>query len=153
MVIPAICLFYGRLLTLHAIVLSVWAGMAMPHTTDEEPIAWAIAEAVDESPEAAVFGADRTVAVMAYYSAAESNNHLDAYSNLDAPAYGCWQQQNSSGKGDALTQARSWLRLLRLGSEICPQSPLAPLSGGCRTAYKLANRRSRTAWRYADLEF
>lgn len=153
MTVPALFFYLARLQALRAIVLTVWAGMALPPTRDSDAIANAIVDAVTIDHENAVFGPEKTIAVMAYYSGAESGNVLSAESNLEAPAHGAWQMYSGSGRGDALTQARAWLRLARLGSEICPASPLAPLSGGCRRAYRLADRRTRIAWRLAGLEF
>ena len=153
MTIPALFFYLAHLQALRAIVFTVWAGMAMPPTKDSDAIADAIVTATLMDHENAVFGPEKTIAAMAYYSGAESNNHIDAYSNLDAPAWGFLQQQSGLGKGDALTQARGWLRLLAFGSRICPASPAAPLSGGCRRAYRLADRRTHTAWRLANLDF
>lgn len=153
MTVPALFFYLARLQALRAIVFTVWAGMALPATKDSDAIANAIVDSVLIDHENAVFGPEKTIAVMAYYSGAESGNSLTAESIYEAAAHGAWQQYSGSGRGDALTQARAWLRLLALGARICPTSPAAPLSGGCHRAYKLADRRSRIAWRLADLDF
>lgn len=42
-------------------------------------------------------------------------------------------------------QARYWLRIRDEGARVCPEEPLAPLSGGCKRAYNLATMRRQLA--------
>lgn len=153
MILPALFLYASRVNTLRAIALSVWAGLGLPpHSADSDAIALSIATSILAMPSAAVFGPERTAAAMAIFSAEESHNHLDAYSNWDLPAFGAWQQIGGAGKGSADSQARGWLRLLAQGAELCPRFPMAPLCGGCDRAWHMANRRTHTAWQLAGLE-
>jgi hypothetical protein len=151
--IPAVFLHAARVTALRAIAFTVWTGMGFPpHTPDAEAIASAIAENVLAMPSAAIWGPEKTAAVMAQFSAEESGNRLDALSYWDYPARGAWQQIGGAGKGSATEQARGWLRLLEQGSTICPAFPLAPLCGGCTRAWRMANRRTHMAWRLVNLE-
>jgi hypothetical protein len=151
--LPAIFLHAARVRALMSIAFAVWTGLGYsPHAADGDAIALAIAESVLSMPEAAVFGPERTAAVMADFSAEESGNRLGAVNYADWPARGAWQQIGGAGKGSALEQARGWLRLLQQGAEICPRFPIAPLCGSCQGAWRMAYRRTHAAWQIIGFE-
>jgi len=54
---------------------------------------------------------------------------------------GLLQQAPEVGHLSAYAQVSAWLSQARHGARVCPESPLAPLSGGCSQARKLADRR------------
>ena len=59
---------------------------------------------------------------------------------------GPWQEPCAFVKNHTLTQqAVYWLGLKRQGETLCPASPLAPLSGGCKQARYLADTRYASA--------
>ena len=62
-------------------------------------------------------------------------------------AHGIFQLHSAAGKGTLEQQTQGWLALLHEGARICPESPAAPLSGGCVRARKLADRRTKAALR------
>ncbi|MGH7440866.1 MAG: hypothetical protein ACRENE_34750 [Polyangiaceae bacterium] len=78
--------------------------------------------------------------MMAYYAFRESWLRKNAVGD-GGKSFGVWQERAATGKADVLTQARAWVGLLRAGARDCPQSPAAPLSGGCNAGRHLADRR------------
>jgi hypothetical protein len=132
---------------LKTIILAIWAAVhpAAPRLADASKIADAITTVVSQETELPVFGtAEDDAAVMAYYALRESwlRNGLIGDGGR---SFGVWQEPPATGRADLLTQARAWFRLLREGARICPDSPAAPLSGGCVAARKVADRRVRRA--------
>lgn len=128
---------------LKTIILAIWAAMhpAAPRIADASEIADAIENVVTHDEDPPVFGSrEDDAAVMAYYAFKESGLRKRAVGD-GGRSFGVWQESTSSGRGDVLTQAKAWFRMLREGLRICPASPAAPLSGGCTAARKLADRR------------
>jgi len=127
---------------LKTIILAIWAAVhpAAPRLADASEIADAITTVVSQDDEP-VFGTrEDDAAVMAYYALRESWLRKGVIGD-GGRSFGVWQQSSATGRGDVLTQARAWFRLLREGARICPASPAAPLSGGCNAARKVADRR------------
>jgi hypothetical protein len=134
-------------MTLNMIVLAIWAAVhpGAPRLPDAAPIAAAIDAAVSHDAEPPVFGSrEEDAAVMAYYALRESWLNHDAVGD-GGRSFGVWQLRSASGRGDLPTQARAWLALLHEGARLCPQSPAAPLSGGCVAARSTADRRATKA--------
>jgi hypothetical protein len=133
-----------------AIVFALWSTLGFAKAPDAPTIASAIEKAIGEE-KTPVWDAEHTAAVMGYWAAKESGVRINAHSDVDVEAYGIFQLHGAAGKGAPLEQARAWLRLLHAGARICPAHPLAPLSGSCNLAWRLADRRAKAAWRLADL--
>jgi hypothetical protein len=134
-------------MSLQVIVLAIWAAVhpGAPHLHDAAPIAAAIQSAVSQDTEPPVFGSrEEDAAVMAYYAIRESWLNHDAIGD-GGRSFGVWQMRSASGRADLSTQARAWLSLLHEGARICPESPAAPLSGGCVAARSTADRRATRA--------
>jgi hypothetical protein len=132
---------------LKILVLAIWSAIhpAAPRLHDARQIAAAIETAVSQDPEPPVFGSrEEDAAVMAYYALRESWLNKDAIGD-GGRSFGAWQQRNAAGRADLGTQARAWLALLHEGARICPESPAAPLSGGCSVARSTADRRANKA--------
>jgi hypothetical protein len=134
-------------MSLNMIVLAIWAAVhpAAPRLPDAAPIAAAIEAAVSHDAEPPVFGSrEEDAAVMAYYALRESWLNHGAVGD-GGRSFGVWQLRSASGRADLPTQARAWLALLHEGARVCPQSPAAPLSGGCVAARSTADRRASKA--------
>jgi hypothetical protein len=133
---------------LKLLVLAIWAAMhpAAPRMRDAKSIADAIEAAVSADQAPPVFGSrEDDAAVMAYYALRESWLTKDAVGD-GGRSFGVWQQPAAWGRTDLTTQARNWLGLLHEGARLCPASPAAPLSGGCRGAGRsIADGRSKRA--------
>lgn len=114
---------------------------------DEIQVLDAVVRVVGEDPAAPVFGSrEADGAAMLLWASHESGFRNEPPPlSWDARAMrscGYWQLPcATTGRADIVTQARSWLGLLHLGARICPESPAAPLSGGCTQAAGLAGRR------------
>jgi hypothetical protein len=134
-------------MSLKILVFAVWSAIhpQAPKMKDAPEIAQAIVTVVSEDPLPPVFGSrEEDAAVMAYYALRESWLRKNAVGD-NGRSFGVWQQPERVGKGDVISQARAWVAVLREGARLCPDSPAAPLSGGCREARKLADRRVRRA--------
>lgn len=132
---------------LKVLVLAIWSAIhpSAPRMHDAGAIATAIDLAVSQDPEAPVFGTrEEDAAVMAYYALRESWLNKDAVGD-GGLSFGAWQQRSAAGRADIGTQARAWLALLHAGARVCPDSPAAPLSGGCNLARTTADRRATRA--------
>lgn len=139
-------------MTLKLLVLAIWAAVhpAAPRLPDAPQIAAAIDAAVSQDAEPPVFGSrEEDAAVMAYYAIRESWLARNAVGD-GGKSFGVWQLRTPSGRADLGTQARAWLALLHEGARICPQSPAAPLSGGCVAARTTADRRATKARRLLE---
>jgi hypothetical protein len=137
----------GRLAIL---ALAVWAIVhpRAPRLAHAEEVARAWAQAVEEDKRPPVFGTrDRDLAVGAYWAIRESWLQPSAVGD-GGKSRGVWQLQTEAGKADLLTQARAWREMLHEGQRLCPESPAAPISGGCTGAgRRLADRRVELALR------
>jgi hypothetical protein len=139
-------------LALKSLCLAVWTSMSPGATKafDANEIADSIATAVleEESP---VFGSlEEDAAITAVWAYRETGGALtrsprpmswDAKAGLSC---GVWQQRCQSLAPTILGQARYELWLMRRGAVLCPDQPMAPLSGGCHAGRRLADR--RVAW-------
>jgi len=137
---------------LRALCFALWGAIhpAAPLAADAPAIAQAIAEVVaaDESP---VFGdRDFEAAVDAYYAFRESWLQRAPKPGDHGKSFGVWQEPAFVGRKDIRTQAVYWLRLLHEGARLCPESPAAPLSGGCVNARSVADQRVRRAGELLD---
>ncbi len=140
-------------MSLKILVLAVWSAIhpAAPKLVDAPEIATAIATVVSEDPEPPVFGSrEEDAAVMAYYALKESWLRKGVVGD-NGRSFGVWQEPETTGKADVLTQARAWVAVLREGARLCPASPAAPLSGGCVAARKVADRRVKRARALLDM--
>ena len=128
---------------LRALIVAIWAAIhpAAPKLLDASEIADAITTAIQEDKQPPVFGSrEEDAAIMAYWALRESWLAKGAVGD-HGRSFGVWQEPAITGRADVLTQARAWLIVLHEGQRICPESPAAPLSGGCNVARGLANRR------------
>lgn len=138
------------------IVLAIWAGLhpGLDKKPDAMTIATGLVDAVlEESGKAPAFGSHlEDLAVGAVYARFESTVRMvpghwvdpRTHKAVDPIAFGPWQTHTREGDS-AIGYARAWLRLLHDGARLCPESPAAPLSGGCGRAKGLANRRVQKA--------
>jgi hypothetical protein len=135
---------------LSTLVLTFMAAISpgAEHRGDASSLATAIASTIESDPLPPVFGTkERDAAMMALYAWHESNfaAHPTPQS-WDAKAgksCGYWQQAClGAGTLDVIGQARMWLWQLHEGAKICPDSPAAPLSGGCSRARRVADART-----------
>jgi hypothetical protein len=128
---------------LKTLVLAIWAAIhpAAPKLPDAPEIAAAIETVITQDRRPPVFGSrEEDAAVMAYWALRESWLRRNAVGD-GGRSFGVWQENASTGRADILTQARAWLYMLHEGARICPDNPAAPLSGGCRAAARIAQRR------------
>jgi hypothetical protein len=139
------------------IVLAVWTALGFASRPDAAVIADALVTAAHESP-LDDLGEAGTIAVMADYAAHESGVQLRPApyrgrdgKPVDGLAHGFLQLHGPAGLASPLEQARAWLRLAHDGERTCPDQPLGPLSGSCRGARRLADRRVREALDLAGL--
>lgn len=139
-----------------AIVLAVWGPLAK--TRDASTIGATLIAAAREAP-LPWLGEEMTVAILAEYTKDESgvNAHPIPWVGkdglpVDSLAHGYLQIHGPAGEGDLMTQARAWLALARYGAIACPDAPLAPLTGACRSrkARLLVDRRMKAAQRAVD---
>lgn len=94
---------------------------------------------------------DEDIATQAYWADKESSvqvhpaHWIDPKTGkpVDSQAFGTYQTHRLGDDATALDYARDWRRQLRDGKRVCPESPLAPLSGSCHLARPLADRRLR----------
>jgi hypothetical protein len=142
---------------LRAVVFLVWTALGVSTRPDAPVIADAIVQAAYDSPIESL-GTAGTAAVMAEYAFEESSVRLHPvparYKDgrlVDGLAGGVWQLHGPAGSLAPIEQARAWLRLAHAGERECPAHPLGPLSGSCRGAWKLAERRIRLALDLAKL--
>jgi hypothetical protein len=127
---------------LHVIVLLIWSGVhAHPNPAIEDAIVTAAMEDAARGYVDSAFEA----AALAFWSAKESGNEENpkAQSRDAAAGQSCgpWQEECATLPRTLLGQARKWLWLAHRGAAICPESPLAPLSGGCRAGRVIAETR------------
>jgi hypothetical protein len=137
-----------------ALVLAVW-GLIHPQAPampEARAIADAWAAAVLEDPLPPVFRTKREdLGIGAVWALRESWLRSSVVGD-GGKSFGVWQLQTDAGRGPLLTQARAWLVLQHDGARTCPESPAAPLSGGCkvRKARQLADQRVRYALRLLE---
>jgi hypothetical protein len=134
-----------------ALVLALWsaASPAAVRSPDARAIAEAAAQAVlDDAEHAPALGSHaEDLAAMAEWARLESGlQRAPRPQSWDARAgisCGPWQEPCPFvARADLRGQARYWLELLHRGAVICPESPGAPLSGGCHGAgRRLSNAR------------
>lgn len=135
---------------LRALCFAVWSAMtpSYAHAGDAAMIANAIAQAVvEDGANAPVMSSHaEDAALMAVYAARESNLDVGAMHRpvnaRDHESAGPWQLGLEWRSRPLAQQGKAWLYILREGARICPTSPAAPLSGGCRAARGLAERRT-----------
>jgi hypothetical protein len=130
-------------MTLKMLILAIWAAIhpAAPKCANASEIADAIATVVSQDTQPPVFAShEEDAAVMAYYALRESWLRKGAIGDAGR-SFGVWQERAATGRAGVVTQAHAWLALLREGARICPESPAAPLSGGCVAARRMADRR------------
>jgi hypothetical protein len=135
------------MMSLKLLVFAVWSAIhpAAPKLQDAPEIAAAIERVVSQDPQPPVFGSrEEDAAVMAYWALKESWLRKGVVGD-GGRSFGVWQEPAITGKADVLTQARAWVAVLREGARLCPDSPAAPLSGGCVAARKVADRRVKRA--------
>jgi len=135
------------MMSLKLLVFAVWSAIhpAAPKLQDAREIAAAIEKVVSEDPQPPVFGSrEEDAAIMAYWALKESWLRKGVVGD-GGRSFGVWQEPAITGKADVLTQARAWVAVLREGARLCPDSPAAPLSGGCVAARKVADRRVKRA--------
>jgi hypothetical protein len=136
-----------------ALCFAVWSAMtpSYAHVGDAAAIAGAIAQAVvDDGKRAPVFSSHaEDAALAAVYAAHESSLNAHAWhesdNDEDHPSVGPWQLGVEWQGRPLFAQARVWLYMLHEGRRICSESPAAPLSGGCKRARRLADRRHAEA--------
>jgi len=140
-----------------AVCFTLWKAMGFGHAPDAPVIANAIVTSAEDNP---IDSMDvlRTVEVMAEWAGEESGVQLSPKPYIskktgrpiDSEAHGFLQLHGNCGLLDPTTQGRCWLVLAHWGQVNCPESPLAPLSGSCTKARKLAERRIAKAFRLAE---
>jgi hypothetical protein len=129
-------------MTIHALVLALFAAIHPGADRAAEPaVVDAIASATRDPAE---------LALLVEFAWRESEAKEDpaprSHDARDLTSCGYLQEPCGFVRTHSLVaQSRYWLRLYREGQRICPAEPLAPLSGGCRRAAKLAHRRQREA--------
>lgn len=152
------------------LVLTIFAQIApgLDHTRDARAISLAVATVIVEdaedaamaqSPEdarafAPIFGSyAEDAAVMAYWAFRESSLNLKIKGD-GGRSVGAWQLQLPAGYSSAMSQARAWRKLLRVGAKRCPASPGSIMWGDCNvevsdgegsTSRHAANRRVEKA--------
>lgn len=139
--------------TILALVISVQAAIApgAERYGEAADIAKAIAYAVAAEASPVLESRELDAAVLAVWAWKESNNRARAVGD-GGRSCGAWQETCASptvAYTPKLAAARE-LDLARAGVVICPEQPFAPLSGGCKAARKLADR--RVAWARRLLE-
>jgi hypothetical protein len=130
-------------MSIKVLVFAIWTAIhpLASRSGNAPEIAAAIATVVSTDPRPPVFGSrEEDASVMAYYALRESWLRKNVVGD-GGKSFGVWQEQSDSGRADVLTQARAWVALLREGARACPESPAAPLSGGCKAGRRVADRR------------
>jgi hypothetical protein len=135
--------------SLKAICFAIWTAMspASTRSADAVEIAESIATAVLEQEGPVFRDYEEDAAMMAVWAFGETGGTLIRHprpQSWDAKAglsCGVWQQRCRSIAPTILGQARDELWLMRRGAVLCPEQPMAPLSGGCRAGRGLADRR------------
>jgi hypothetical protein len=135
--------------SLKAICFAIWAAMSPSSTraADAVDIAESIATAVMEQDAPVFRDVEEDAAMLAVWAFGETGGSLSRYprpQSWDAKAglsCGVWQQRCRSIPPTILGQARDEIWLMRRGAVLCPEQPMAPLSGGCRAGRRLADRR------------
>lgn len=137
-------------LALRTIVLTCWALWypGAERSSDAPAIANAIVVAVlEDADNAPVTGSHaEDAALMAVYALRESWLRHGLVGD-GGRSFAVWQQPAYVGRLSIEEQARAWLFTLHAAAEVCPESPAAPLAGGCERARAVADRRARTARR------
>jgi len=135
--------------SLKSLCVAVWTSLspAAAQMRDANEIADSIATAVLEADGPVFRNAEEDAAILAVWAYYETGGSLSRHprpQSWDAKAglsCGVWQQRCSTLPPTILGQARAELTLMRNGAVLCPAQPMAPLSGGCHAARKLADRR------------
>ncbi len=135
--------------SLKSLCLAVWTAISPPSSqlADANEIAESIATAVLETEGPVFENVDQDAAILAVWAYYETGGTMSRHPrpmSWDAKAglsCGVWQQRCSTLPATILGQARAELVLMRRGAAVCPDQPMAPLSGGCHAARKLADRR------------
>jgi hypothetical protein len=131
---------------LASLALALAVTLGIPHPSPRVLSAAVAAVSADSRP---LEGSpDLELAVMIVYAARESQMQerprpwVDPRTGraVDPHAVGAWQIRGAEGL-NLRDQAKRWLYLAHAGEAICPAHPLAPLSGGCGRAWRLADRR------------
>lgn len=139
------------------LVLAIWSVSGHSLPKDAPVIADAIvtvtldAAASGKPPVLGSYNED--IAAQAYWAEKESSVRLHpghwvdprTGKEVDPIAQGPFQTHRLGPDATAIEYARDWRRQLRDGAKVCPESPLAPLSGSCHLARPLADRRVREA--------
>jgi hypothetical protein len=139
--------------SLKSLCLAVWTAIspASTHIADANEIADSIATAVLEADTPVFRTVEEDAAILAVWAYFETGGTMSRHPrpmSWDAVAglsCGVWQQRCATLPSTILGQARAELVLMRRGAVICPEQPMAPLSGGCHNARGLADRRVRKA--------
>jgi hypothetical protein len=142
---------------LYTLCLFTWASFHPSfHVEHPKPNAVALASAIADAalfdPDPVFGDAEHEAAVAAAYAVRESWLVSNAVGDSGA-AHGFFQLHSNAGRGTPTEQTAGWLHLLHDGAVICTASPAAPLSGGCNSARKLANRRVKAAFEALDSFF
>ena len=139
------------------LVFGIWTAMAAVPGQKPPGDAPAIADAIatvilENAHRRPVLGShNEDAAAMSYWADKESNvqvhpaHWIDPRTGkpVDSLAFGTYQTHRLGNDASAIDYARDWRRQLRDGKKVCPESPLAPLSGSCHLARPLADRRAR----------
>jgi hypothetical protein len=130
-------------MTLHAFLFAFLAAVhPQAPSMHDAPVIVAAVETVVQEEREPVFGsrqADATILVATAWF--ESNMHLHAVGDHGL-ARGAYQLHMRDGNGDALTQTRAALRLLRWNKSVCRDMPVAAyVSGRCTRGRRLARYR------------
>lgn len=139
-----------------ALVIAVQAAIApgADKLRDAREIATAIAYAVANEPAPVLASAEEDAAALVVWSWRESSftRHAVGDRGMASPALGAWQIHAGPLIAFDLKAAAAYeLKLAREGARVCPEQPFAPLSGGCRAARRLADRRVAWARKLLDL--
>jgi hypothetical protein len=135
--------------SLKSLCLAVWTSIspASAQLHDASEIAESIATAVLEQDVTVFRSAEEDAAILAVWAYYETGGSLSRHPrpmSWDAKAgvsCGVWQQRCNTLPPTILGQARAELILMHRGAVLCPDQPMAPLSGGCHAARPLADRR------------
>jgi hypothetical protein len=137
--------------SLKSLCLAVWMAISPASTrvADATEIADSIATAVLEADTPVFDTVEEDAAILAVWAFYETGGSMSRHPrpmSWDAVAglsCGVWQQRCATLPSSILGQARAELVLMRRGAAVCPEQPMAPLSGGCHAARGLADRRVR----------
>jgi hypothetical protein len=113
-------------MTLHDLLLAFVTLLGV-HSTDTGKILAAIEAATSDPREAA-----RLVVLAEHESRFREHPEPASWDARADLAHGPWQLHGAMGLAPLSQQARAELYLIHEGERICPDSPLAPLAGGCR---------------------